>query len=204
MYKAIFYTHIVSVILFLLIYLVKTILLVSNNYLQLDNFKRKTKVPEMIISFLFLLSGIYMLFQIPEINTLLIVKIALVFASIPLAVIGFKKNKKALAVLSLLMIIMAYGLAEMSKKKMSKPEVAVSEVETDGKAIYNVYCTKCHGDDGKLGLMGAKDLSVSTLDHTGMKDIIANGKGAMAGFKNQLNDMQIEAVTEYLHTFKGN
>lgn len=177
MYKTIFYTHIVSVILFLLIYLVKTILLVANNNIKLEIFKSKTRVPEMIISFLFLLTGIYMLFHLPEINTLLIIKIICVFAAIPLAVIGFKKSKKIMAVLSLLLIITAYGLAEMSKKKIAGPVTPVITSENSGGELYSAYCIKCHGDDGKLGMMGARDLSVTMLDHEGIKNIIANGRG---------------------------
>jgi len=144
-----------------------------------------------------------MLFHLPEINTLLIIKIICVFAAIPLAVVGFKKSKKILAVLSLLLIIMAYGLAEMSKKKMATPATPVISTENNGQELYSAYCIKCHGDDGKLGMMGAKDLSASMLDHEGIKSIIANGKGAMAGFKNQLNEAQLEAVAQYVETLKG-
>ena len=88
MYKGIFYTHLISVILFLLIYLIKTSLLLANKEEGLTKFTKSIKVPEMIVSTLFLLTGIYMLTQIPIINTLLIVKICIVFISIPVAVVG--------------------------------------------------------------------------------------------------------------------
>jgi hypothetical protein len=58
----------------------------------------------MIVSTAFLGTGIYMLFNIPEIKPLLVIKIGIVFASIPIAIIAYKKNNKALAVLSLVMI----------------------------------------------------------------------------------------------------
>ena len=91
MYKTIFYSHLVSVILFLLIYFIKTVLLLANKNEGLAKFTKTVKVPEMIISTLFLLTGIYMLTQIPEIKTLMIIKIIVVLAAIPLAIIGFKK-----------------------------------------------------------------------------------------------------------------
>lgn len=96
MYKTIYYTHLVSVMLFLMIYLVKTVLLVSNKEEALTKFTKIFKVPEMIVSVLFLITGIYMLTQIPEIKTFMVIKIVLVIVSIPVAVVGFKRRNKVL------------------------------------------------------------------------------------------------------------
>jgi uncharacterized membrane protein SirB2 len=208
MYKGIFYTHLISVILFLLIYVVKTILMLMNNEAGLSKFTKSVKVPEMIVSTLFLLTGIYMLIQIPEVKSLLIIKIIVVFASIPVAVIGFKKRNKALAVLSLVMIIAAYGLAEMSKKQKSAsvPDesnvIALPSTPADGHDIFMANCTSCHGENGKLGLTDAADLSASTLDLNTRVEIIKNGKGTMNGFGSILSDAQIKAVAEYTETLK--
>lgn len=208
MYKGIFYTHLISVNLFLLIYLIKTILLVANKEEALLKFTKATKVPEMIISVLFLITGIYMLTQIPTIHTLLIIKILVVFASIPLAVIGFKKKKKALAILSFILIVLAYGFAEMSKKKggaKSETTNAVNENEPhviDGKTVFESNCITCHGADGKLGLMDSPDLTQSTLDIPARVEIIKNGKGAMTPFGGTLTEEEIQAVATYLETLK--
>jgi len=48
-----------------------------------------------------------------------------------------------------------------------------------GQKIYTERCVICHGDDGKLCSAGAKDLSKSRMDSTGMVDIIKNGKNGM-------------------------
>jgi uncharacterized membrane protein SirB2/cytochrome c5 len=202
MYKVIFYTHLFSVNLFLLIYLIKTILLVANKEESLTKFTKMVKVPEMIVSTLFLISGIYMLTQIPEIKPLLIIKIIVVFASIPVAVIGFKKRNKVLAVLSLLMIVGAYGMAEMSKKQKITSSKTNDMLIINGIEIYKANCTTCHGEDGKLALMGAKDLLISTLDMDAKIEIIKNGKGAMTPFASQLSDEQIKAVAEYTESLK--
>lgn len=201
MYKAIFYTHLISVNLFLLIYLVKTVLLLTNKNDGLAKFTKTVKVPEMIISTLFLLTGIYMLTQIPEIKMMMIVKIIVVFASIPLAIIGFKKGNKALALISFLLIVAAYGLAEMSKKqKSSSSETSTTTV--NGKELYTSNCIKCHGDDGKAAVAGAYDLSVSTLDLNAKMAVIKNGKETMTPFGGILNDEQIKAVAEYIEMLK--
>jgi len=210
MYTAISYTHIISVILFLLIYLIKTILLLGNKEENLAKFTKTVKVPEMIISTLFLATGIYMLTQIPEHNVLLIIKIVLVLASIPLAIVGFKKKNKALAVISLLFLIGAYGLAEVSKKKRLNPVAGQENTvapdangAVDAHAIYTANCTKCHGEDGKAGLLGASDLSVSTMDANAMLEIVKSGKnGTMPAFAGALTDEQIGAVVGYIETLK--
>ena len=199
--------HKISVIIFLLIYLVKTILLLANQTENLEKFKKMTKVLEMIVSAAFLVTGVWMLIAGGSIKMFQIIKIVLVLASIPVAVIAYKKSNKALAVISLLMIIMAYGLAEMSKKQksLSSDESGLNSSDTAvmGQNVYSSYCTKCHGEDGKKGFMGAYDLSVSTLDKTAVTEIVTNGKESMTPFKDILSTEQIEAVAGYVQTLKN-
>jgi len=99
------HTHYLFVVLFTLIYLIKTILLLSDKDELLEKFKKKTKVVEMIVSFGFLATGVFLLTQLPVITTIMIVKIILVVLSIPLAVIGYKKkysNRNVLYVMVLM------------------------------------------------------------------------------------------------------
>jgi cytochrome c5 len=203
METAIRYTHLASVILFLLLYLVKTIMLLGNST-ALKGFTKATRVPEMIISFLFLGTGVYMLTKLPEINMLMWIKIACVLASIPLAIVGFKKGNKALASVALLLIIGAYGLAEMSKmKRINGGDMNVSNPnnENDGQAIYTANCKGCHGEDGSLGMSGAADLSKSVMDANNMMVVIKEGKGNMQAF-DKLSDAQVQAVIKYVQGLK--
>lgn len=190
------HTHYLFVVLFTLIYLIKTILLLSDRNELLEKFKKKTKVAEMIISFGFLATGIFLLTQVPVITMLMIVKIVLVLLSIPLAVIGYKKKNKILATLSFFLIVVSFGLAHKAKDaKAGGKTLALS-----GKEIYNDKCALCHGDNGKLGMSGAKDLSVTQMDHTNIVTIITNGKNTMASYKEALTPEQIEAVASYIET----
>lgn len=200
--NAIKYTHLVSVIIFMLIYLVKTILLLSNNTEKLKGMTKMVKVPEMIVSFLFLGTGVYMLTKIPLINMFMIIKIVCVFASIPLAIIGFKKGNKVLALLSMLLIIGSYGLAEVSHKKLMTAGMDNVTAGSSGKDIYAANCAKCHGDDGKAGIMGAADLSESSMDKNNMFGVIKEGKGNMTGYSGALSDEQIYSVIEFVNTLK--
>ena len=86
--------------------------------------------------------------------------------------------------------------------KMGMNNTALSADKSGGKLIYKQYCTVCHGPNGKLGISGAKDLSVSTISMEERINQITNGKGLMTPFKNVLNESQIKEVAEYLEALK--
>ncbi len=201
MHKGILHTHYLVVILFLLIYVVKTVLLLSNKNDVLAAFTKKVKVAEMIISVLFLLSGIYLATQLPfqsKYDYLFWIKLLLVAASIPLAVVGFKKGNKILASLSLLLLTISFGIAESYKKKKSIPKdtIAVDAGNRNAAEIYQINCVMCHGADGKLGMAGASDLSASALSKEEIKTIILKGKGSMAAIA--MSPEQADAVAAYV------
>jgi uncharacterized membrane protein SirB2 len=209
MAKAIFYTHLISVNLFLLIYLIKTILLLGNKNEGLAKFTKTVKVPEMIISTLFLITGVYMLMQVGT-TKFLIIKICMVLVSIPVAIIGFKKSNKMMAVLSLLLIIGAYGLAEMNKMRVEKQTVDTSlsnpndpnyDIVKHGESVYTAYCQSCHGAGGTNGA-GGVDLTISQLAHDAKIERVKNGASSMSGFKDVLNEQEINAVVAYVETLK--
>jgi len=212
MYTGFYHTHTLAVTLFLLIYIIKLVLLLSNKE-KLDKFTKASKVPEMIVSFLFLATGIYLLINAAEVTTMMIVKYVLVFASIPLAIVGFKKSKKPLAIIAVIFIIGAYGLAEMNRgKKVQRVEIADTvEINQDsesydimahGKALYLSNCALCHGDNGKKSLSGAKDLSITEKSAEEMFEIISNGKGQMRAYSSVFSKEEIEAVLAYVKTLK--
>lgn len=196
-------THFVVVTIFYLIYLIKTILLLANQKDTLAGFARKTKVIEMIVSFLFLATGIYLLTQVPEIKTDLIIKIALVIVSIPLAVVGFKRGNKALAVLSFVCLTAAFGIAEMSAHK-NKAKVTYKDIGTgeggalNGQQMYIDNCAKCHGLDGKAGIAGAKDISKTEMNVDAIADIITKGRNGMPATVG-LTPEETRAIAQYVN-----
>ena len=188
-------THRIAVTLFFLIYVMKTVLLLSNKADLLQKFVRATKVIEMIVSALFLITGVYLMTRLSHIESILWIKVALVLTSIPVAIIGFKKSNKILAALSLLMITACYGLGEVGKKHREKgTEIAVENA--GGQEIYLAKCSNCHGTDGKAGLSGASDLSKTLLDNAGIKTVILNGKATMVAVS--ITDEQAAAVAAYV------
>jgi len=199
--------HMVSVQLFVLIYVIKTILLFSNVGM-LEKFTRATKVVEMIISTLFLVTGIWLLFILGAIKMLLIIKFILVFLSIPVAMRAFKRQNKMMAIVALLLIFGAYGLSEAAKNKPFIP----SKVEVNGNAddaaklgikTYIANCAMCHGKDGMKMYRDAKDLTVSGLDQASIEMLVREGsKGKMPAFKETLSEEEIIAVSAYVQTLR--
>ncbi len=204
MYTGLLHTHKLFVILFLFHYVLKLVLLLANRSDALERYSKTMRIPEMIMSVAFLVTGVWMMITGTAFTSLIVVKLICVFTSIPLAVIGFKKKNKILGFVAVFLIAMSYGLAEMNKKAKTGPKVDTSSI-TDpiaaGKLIYTNTCVTCHGADGKLGLSGSKDLSQTAMTAEEQKALIRSGKNAMPGYKD-LTDEQVDAVVQYVATFK--
>jgi mono/diheme cytochrome c family protein len=206
-YSKIVLAHRILVSLFLLHYVIKLILLLINKKEVLGSYTKATKVPEMAISALFLITGFYLVFVGPALHTLQTIKIVFVLASIPIAVIGFKKANKALAILSVVLLLAAYGLAEVAKKKMRTAVVDTTAIADEanplevGKVVYDQQCSRCHGEKGDAEIAGAKNLRLSVLSDEEAAAIITKGKGTMPAFES-LTESQSSALVQYINTFK--
>ena len=67
---------------------------------------------------------------------------------------------------------------------------------------YALKCGMCHGEDGKLMLAGAPDLSTSTLSREDRIALITYGKGTMPPQQGVLDDATIAAVADHLETLR--
>jgi mono/diheme cytochrome c family protein len=194
--------------LFLFTYVIKTILLFTNKGM-LVKYSSATKVPEMIISVVFLVTGIWLFMILGGIKTMHIIKLILVFVSIPVAIIGFKKFKKGLALLSLLLIVGAYGLAKMSKAKPFIPANAeikstTNQLLSEGALVYHQNCVFCHGSDGSKMYRNATDLSKSMLNDDAIIVFVQDGsKGKMPAYRIILSDENIASVTAFVKSLRN-
>ena len=206
--------HLITVQLFLLLYIVKTFLLLANKKM-LAKMVRITKVPEMIISILFLATGIWLLFILAAIKLLIVVKLILVFVSIPVSIVGFKKQNKILALFALVLILGAYGMGEAAKKKPfipTKVEVVgdADEASKLGVKTYIANCAMCHGKDGMKMYRDATNLTLSGMDQTSIEIRVREGtpgnwpysKAGMPAFGKTLNEEEIIAVSAYVQTLR--
>ncbi len=199
--------HMISVLLFLVTYLIKTVLLFTSKP-GLEKYSRITKVPEMIISVLFLVTGIWLFYLLGGIKVFHIIKLVFVFLAIPLAVIGFKKQKKGLALVSFILIVGSYGLGEMSKNKPFIPAKVVLTGDVNspmaqGAATYQANCAFCHGVDGMKQYRGAIDLTISKLNESMVALVIKEGsKGKMPSYKSTLTDAEIADITTFMMSLR--
>jgi cytochrome c553 len=200
MAKGILHLHLTVVILFLIFLIFKTILLLANKIELLDKIREKTKVIDIVLGVLIIVTGGYLLAVLHsgKVETYLIGKIVLMLIGIPLGIVGIKKKNKVLAVLSVFIFLFIYRVGE-TRSLTGKREKIIS---TDAAQIYGQNCAPCHGADGSLGLNGAKDLGKSTMNTSEKENVIANGKGLMPKFKGQLNEQQIKDLAQYIEGFK--
>ncbi len=203
----ILHMHTTVVVLFMVLLLFKSILLFLNKETLLDKVRAKTKIADIVLGVLILVTGGALVAFKGALPAYLLVKIVLVFAGIPLGIIGMKRKKKPLVMISLLCFFYSYGVAE-SKSYTLKPaqfEVAtdqVGDITDRGKIIYDKLCVECHGGAGDKGLYKAADLSISTLTPLQAKDILKHGKGAMMAYDKVLSEEDQDAVIAYIQTLK--
>jgi mono/diheme cytochrome c family protein len=69
-------------------------------------------------------------------------------------------------------------------------------------AVYNQKCSLCHGNDGKKMLAGAPDLTLTTLTHPEVVQLIREGKGTMPPHKEVLTPEMIEALAHHVASLK--
>jgi cytochrome c553 len=193
-----------SAILFVCLYIFKLAGLIGVDTIKSFFGLKPLRILEMVVSVAFLVTGVWRYVSIPaQSHTLLLhLKIALVFINIPLAIVAYKRNIKWLGVVSLVLLLGAYGLAEVNR---NRPMVSKAvKTSTDGAAIYTMSnCAGCHGLDGKAGIAGAKDLTQSSLSDADMQAMIAKGNAkGMPPYKKQLTPEQITAVATYVKSLK--
>lgn len=86
---------------------------------------------------------------------------------------------------------------EQINRRAAAAQSSSAQLIPDGMAIFRQYCVTCHGADGKLGLNGAKDLTLSTLTLDERINVITYGKKVMTPFNEVLTPEEIKAVAEY-------
>jgi mono/diheme cytochrome c family protein len=196
--------HKISVSLFLLSYVIRLIGLLGNIQAIQNLYTKKFMriLVDMVLSSAFLITGIWMMLNIPAgaLGTMVLMKVAVVVISVPLAIIGFKKANKLFAILSVLLLLGAYGMGEMAKKRPVVKSNMISNA-VDAKELYVAgNCASCHGANGNEPVLavGAKDLTKSTLSKEETIALITKGKNSMPGYGKTFTPEQLDQLAMYL------
>jgi mono/diheme cytochrome c family protein/uncharacterized membrane protein SirB2 len=97
------------------------------------------------------------------------------------------------------------GDSTLSESPATQQDIVASLNETaltNAKTIFVQQCATCHGEDGAKGTSGAANLTESQLSLNDRKLVIANGRGLMPGFGEQLSEQEIDELAAYTLTFK--
>lgn len=220
--------HITVVVLFILFMLSKNIMMLLGMTGTLATFRAKTKIVDMVLGTLMLLTGGYLLYITQNMEAYMVVKIMILFAVIPLGIVGFNKNNKILVTLSTALLIYAYMIAKTSSLVFNYGQLPpkeslinnainnstdtsavgaivqqnVQNVLANAQPIFVAKCAACHGMDGKMMANGAKDLTLSTKTLEQRVAIISNGKNLMPAFKYQLSEADIQSLSIYTQMLK--
>jgi len=89
-----------------------------------------------------------------------------------------------------------------SMKKEEKEKSSIVDGINAGQ-LFKQSCAVCHGNDGKLGANGSKDLTQSILTIEEKVAMITNGKGLMTAFEGILTAEEIIAVAKYTEQLKS-
>lgn len=96
--------------------------------------------------------------------------------------------------------LVSCGNAESKKSEGELPSETPAE---KGASLYTLNCASCHGEDGKLGASGAKDLTQSQLSDAQIKRILKKGKNAMPPMADILeNSENIDAVVTHIKSLR--
>jgi len=206
MYTGLKHLHLLLITLFIISILIKTVLLFVDDE-KFIIYRKKTKFLEMIITMLFLVSGIIMFtMRSGGFHFTFHIKLIIIIFAIPLAIIGFRKKNKFLVFVATSLFIMTYGIAELSTKRMKEVHVELPVTDVNyGKVLYERNCLTCHGDKGASQLNGATDLSSEDLSLFAISKTIRNGSVSkkMVGFKT-LSEIEVNAISKHVLTLKTN
>jgi mono/diheme cytochrome c family protein len=100
-------------------------------------------------------------------------------------------------------VALLFGLVACSNNQSQNDVLPPETPEEKGASLFIMHCASCHGEDGKLGASGAKDLTMSKLSDEEIEKIIVNGKNAMPPMKVILeNKENLALVIKHVKSFK--
>lgn len=102
------------------------------------------------------------------------------------------------------LFFLLFGLVACSNNQSENDVLPPETPEEKGASLFIMHCASCHGEDGKLGASGAKDLTMSKLSNQEIENIIVNGKNAMPPMSVLLeNKENIDLVIKHVKSLRN-
>lgn len=206
--------HFATTTLYIVFFLVKVVLVLTNKEEQLKVFKKKTLVLEISLPLIFIITGVIMLMQGSPLYHFAGAawfhpKMTGMVLGIILGIIGIKKMNKVLVVIALFCFLSIHGYTEMQEAKMNKgttenlstSDLATEEHLSDEK-IFQTHCANCHRGSEEKNLAGAPVLAHSTLNFEEKVAKIKSGGGGMTAFEKILKAQEIISLVHYIDSAK--
>lgn len=80
------------------------------------------------------------------------------------------------------------------------PDTRAADGKPDGAKIYQVYCTGCHGPDGRRGEPRSHVADDAQTPQADLRAVIERGGDGMPAWKSKLSPAEIDAVIGYIRT----
>ena len=175
---AFLHTHVLVVILFLILFIVKAFLLFFNKHQTLQKVRKNTRIFDIVFGVLILVTGGYLLFMYQGIPAWLWIKIVLVLIAIPLGIVGLKKHNKLLTALTVAIFIYIYGVAETKSLTMKSD---TSELSADDLSEADAKDVTQPPVSTSVATPGAPDEAVNkTAGGSGQDILAANTEASLA------------------------
>jgi mono/diheme cytochrome c family protein len=85
----------------------------------------------------------------------------------------------------------------------SRPDTGAAGGGADGGKVYRLYCTGCHGDNGKRGEGEMVIVNGTSASADELRTIVEQGRGKMPGWKKRLRPDEITAVVEFVQRLQA-
>lgn len=212
----ILHTHTLTVVLYVALFAVKALLILTGQRNLLTTFNGKTRILHIFLATALLGTGGYLLSRAPEgTSAYNIVKIVFLVLTMGVAFVAVKRFKASFAVLALSGFVYIFLLAktrdiflrnEETRLKATlqsfetvspRPDVALAR----GKTIYEAACNRCHGADGRAGYRKAFDLQTSRLSDAAVLSTIAAGRNTMPAY-SYLSKQELDDLLAYVKSLR--
>jgi cytochrome c553 len=208
METGILHSHHLLVVLYIIFIAISFIVVLSKKRNAILALKARTRILRVVIEILMLGTGIFLMWKSPVgFANYILVKVGVMALGIVFFIIGTRKVNALWMFLSLLMFVYVYLVSRTRDVFLKPEEMRVHEAylsatpENKGKAIYEVACLRCHGQDGKAQYRKSKNLATTVFKADAIATFVKMGKGVMPSY-SYMKDEELSELVKYVESLK--